>query len=43
VPVAVEGKPGSLNFWSKETKAFPADIEPVLRALAQAVVGPQKS
>jgi peroxiredoxin/mono/diheme cytochrome c family protein len=37
VPVAVAGKPGSLNFWSKETKAFPADVEPVLRALASAV------
>jgi hypothetical protein len=38
VPVALDGKPGSLNFWSKEKNAFPGANEPLLRAIAAAVV-----
>jgi peroxiredoxin len=38
VPVVLEGKPASMNFWSKQTNAFPAEVEPVLRALAEAVM-----
>jgi len=38
VPVTVEGRPGTLNFWSKQKNAFAKDQEPLLRALAQAAL-----
>jgi hypothetical protein len=39
IPVALEGKPGTVNFWSKEKQAFPKDTHEKLQALADAVVG----
>jgi len=39
VPVAWDGKPGTVNFWSKQKGAFPKDSYPKLKALADAVVG----
>jgi peroxiredoxin len=40
VPVALAGgKPGTVNFWSKETNAFPEETHDQLRALAETVVG----
>ncbi len=39
VPVAWEGMPGTVNFWSKDKDAFPKAAQEKLRALADAVVG----
>jgi peroxiredoxin len=38
VPVAWEGMPGTVNFWSKDKKAFPKETHETLQALADAVV-----
>jgi peroxiredoxin len=37
VPVAVEGRPGSLNLWSKEKDAFGGKLQPLLEAIARAL------
>jgi hypothetical protein len=37
VPVILEGKPATLNFWSKENGAFPDPTQALLRAVAEAV------
>jgi peroxiredoxin len=40
VPVALEGKPGTVNFWSKEKGAFTSkEVRPVLRALVEVMAG----
>jgi hypothetical protein len=39
VPVILEGKPATLNFWSKETNAFPEETCVLLRAVTEAVAG----
>jgi peroxiredoxin len=38
-PVAVEGKPGSLNLWSKQKDAFEVKIRPLVESVAQALGG----
>jgi len=39
VPIVIEGgKPGTINFWSKEPKAFPKETNDLLNAIAEAVV-----
>jgi thiol-disulfide isomerase/thioredoxin len=42
VPVILDGKPGTVNYWSKGADAFPADQHDMLRALAEVMV-PRKS
>jgi hypothetical protein len=37
VPVARDGDPATVNFWSKQKDAFPSATQDVLRALADAV------
>ena len=37
VPVILEGKPATVNFWSKEEDAFPEETQTLLRAVAEAV------
>lgn len=37
VPVILEGKPATLNFWSKEKEAFPDEAQALLRAVAEIV------
>lgn len=39
VPVAWEGKPGTVNFWSKEKSAFSEETQEKLRALAEVLIG----
>jgi hypothetical protein len=39
VPVILDGKPATVNFWSKDTGAFPEETQMLLRAVADAVVG----
>jgi hypothetical protein len=39
VPVILEGKPATLNYWSKEANAFPKDTQALLRAVAEIVDG----
>jgi peroxiredoxin len=39
VPVIVEGKPATLNFWSKEGDAFPKEAQELFQALAEAMMG----
>ena len=39
VPVALEGKPGTVNFWSKEKEAFPKETQEKLQVVAEALVG----
>jgi peroxiredoxin len=39
VPVVLEGKPATLNFWSKEPGAFPDETQALLRAVAEVVAG----
>jgi peroxiredoxin len=39
VPVAFEGRPGTVNFWSKEKSAFPSSTHPLVRALVEAMMG----
>jgi peroxiredoxin len=38
IPVAIDGMPGTLNFWSKGKDAFPKDLHPQLSAIAEAMV-----
>jgi peroxiredoxin len=35
VPVVIDGKPGTINFWSKEKEAFPQPITTMLQQLAE--------
>jgi hypothetical protein len=35
VPIVFEGKPATLNFWSKETGAFPPEAATILRELGE--------
>ena len=42
VPIAQQGDPGTVNFWSKQKDAFPAATHDMLRSLAE-VVASQKS
>jgi peroxiredoxin len=42
VPIALEGRPGTVNFWSKEKDAFPKETHGLLSALGQAVVAAPK-
>jgi hypothetical protein len=37
VPLILEGRPATLNFWSKETGAFPEAAQALLRAVAEVV------
>src|SRR5262249_8342296 len=37
VPIILEGKPATLNFWSKEGNAFPEETHALLRAVAEVV------
>jgi peroxiredoxin len=37
VPAALEGRPATVNFWSKEKDAFPAETYDLLRTIAAAV------
>jgi peroxiredoxin len=39
LPVAVEGKPGTVNFWSKEKDAFPLETRKIQRALVDVMIG----
>jgi peroxiredoxin len=39
VPVVLEGKPATVNFWSREGDAFPEETHGLLRAVAEAVAG----
>jgi peroxiredoxin len=39
VPVILEGKPATMNFWSKEGNAFPEETQALLRAVAEVVAG----
>jgi hypothetical protein len=39
VPVAVEGKPGTVNFWSKEKGGFGKETRAALRALVDVMTG----
>ena len=39
VPVAIDGMPGSVNFWSKQTSAFPSDSKDTFRAIGDVIVG----
>jgi hypothetical protein len=39
VPVILEGKPATVNFWSKEGDAFPEETQTLLRAVAEVVAG----
>jgi hypothetical protein len=39
VPVILEGKPATVNFWSKQGDAFPEETQPLLRAVAALVAG----
>jgi peroxiredoxin len=39
VPIALEGRPATLNFWSKEKNAFTKEQEPLLQAIAKKLVG----
>jgi hypothetical protein len=39
VPVAFEGRPGTVNFWSKEKSAFPSTTHPLVRALVEVMMG----
>lgn len=37
VPVAFEGRPATVNFWSKDSKAFPKEKQAFLQAIAEAM------
>jgi peroxiredoxin len=39
VPVVLEGRPGTLNFWSKQKDAFPEPTHEMLKALGEVVNG----
>jgi hypothetical protein len=39
IPVAMDGVPGTVNFWSKEKEAFPEKSRETFRAIANAVMG----
>jgi peroxiredoxin len=39
VPVVLEGKPATVNFWSKDADAFPEESRALLRAIAKAIAG----
>jgi peroxiredoxin len=42
VPVAFEGKPGTVNFWSKDKEAFPGkETQELLTAIGEAVISRQ--
>jgi len=38
VPGNFEGRPGTMNFWSREKDAFPKETDPLVRALAEAAL-----
>jgi hypothetical protein len=39
VPVARDGEPGTVNFWSKQKSAFPKETHPLLEELAEVMTG----
>jgi hypothetical protein len=39
MPVVLEGKPATVNFWSKDADAFPEESRALLRAIAKAIAG----
>jgi len=40
VPIEYEGHPATLNFWSKETNAFPEEAKALLRDMAALAAPP---
>jgi hypothetical protein len=40
IPVKIDGKPGTINFWSAEKNAFPPELVTLLGEVAQAMATP---